>query len=193
MLYTDGVSDPGPGPERLPVQALRGLPREADAGQLADRLRSLAGDPGAAQRDDIAILALRFLGARRDRSAAPPREDPVQGARLAMASVTVPRAPAGTAPAPAIRRRRGAQPGRRVVVALGEEAADDVEQLLDAVGGEQDRLIRGDVVVQDAHLGDVQRADLGTAELLDLPVGGQQAGAVGAQLARPRTARRTRS
>ncbi|MGA9857177.1 MAG: SpoIIE family protein phosphatase, partial [Solirubrobacteraceae bacterium] len=56
VLYTDGVSDPGPGPERIPVQALHGLPREADAGQLADRLRSLAGDPSAAQRDDIAIL-----------------------------------------------------------------------------------------------------------------------------------------
>jgi hypothetical protein len=41
--------------------------------------------------------------------------------------------------------------------------------VIDAVGGEQDRLVAGDVVLEDAHLGDVQGTDLGAGELLDLP------------------------
>ncbi len=63
VLYTDGVSDPGPGPERAPEQALRGRPPRADADQLADALQSYARttSPPGPQRDDIAIVALRFL------------------------------------------------------------------------------------------------------------------------------------
>jgi serine phosphatase RsbU (regulator of sigma subunit) len=67
VLYTDGVSDPGPGPERAPAEALRRRPPQADADQLADTLRDYAREPDGAQRDDIAIVALRFLDRRRDR------------------------------------------------------------------------------------------------------------------------------
>ena len=62
VLYTDGVSDPGPGPERDLAQALRDHARGADAGQLADTLERYATQPAQAQRDDIAIVALRFTG-----------------------------------------------------------------------------------------------------------------------------------
>ena len=41
----------------------------------------------------------------------------------------------------------------------------------------------GDVVVLGAHRVDVERAHLAGAELLDLPVGGEDAGAVGPDLA----------
>jgi CHASE3 domain sensor protein len=68
VLYTDGVSDAGPGPERMPAQALRDRPRDASASQLADALQSYAQEPAAgAQRDDIAIVAVRFVDRRRDR------------------------------------------------------------------------------------------------------------------------------
>jgi serine phosphatase RsbU (regulator of sigma subunit) len=75
VLYTDGVSDPGPGPMRLPVQALSDRPDGADAEQLADALQAYARQPEGPQRDDIAILALRFLDERGERQgAAGPRE-----------------------------------------------------------------------------------------------------------------------
>jgi serine phosphatase RsbU (regulator of sigma subunit) len=67
VLYTDGVSDPGPGPARLPVQALSDRPAGASAEQLAGALQAYAGEPAGAQRDDIAILALRFVDRRRER------------------------------------------------------------------------------------------------------------------------------
>jgi serine phosphatase RsbU (regulator of sigma subunit) len=60
VLYTDGVSDPGPGPPRLPVQALRGLRSGADADALAGALESYALREAAPQRDDIAIVAVRL-------------------------------------------------------------------------------------------------------------------------------------
>jgi serine phosphatase RsbU (regulator of sigma subunit) len=62
LLYTDGVSDPGPGPERRPTEALRERERGADAGQLADALERYATQPAEAERDDIAIVAVRFTG-----------------------------------------------------------------------------------------------------------------------------------
>lgn len=62
VLYTDGVSDPGPGPEREPAEALRDHPGGADAEQLADALERYAGQPAQAQRDDIAIVAVQFTG-----------------------------------------------------------------------------------------------------------------------------------
>jgi serine phosphatase RsbU (regulator of sigma subunit) len=62
LLYTDGVSDPGPGPERRPTEALREHERGADAGQLADALERYATQPAEAERDDIAIVAVRFTG-----------------------------------------------------------------------------------------------------------------------------------
>jgi serine phosphatase RsbU (regulator of sigma subunit) len=66
VLYTDGVSDPGPGPARLPVQALSDRPPGASAEQLAGALQAYAGEPDGPQRDDIAILALRIVDRRRD-------------------------------------------------------------------------------------------------------------------------------
>ena len=62
VLYTDGVSDSGPGPERRPLRAFDGP--TAGAEQLADALRDYARHDGESQRDDIAIVALRFLGTR---------------------------------------------------------------------------------------------------------------------------------
>jgi serine phosphatase RsbU (regulator of sigma subunit) len=68
VLYTDGVSDTGPGPERPPAEALRSRPPGGTADQLADALQAHAREPGRPQRDDIAIVALRFMNGRRDRS-----------------------------------------------------------------------------------------------------------------------------
>ncbi len=65
LLYTDGVSDPGPGPERVPTEALLGHASGADAGQLADALERYAVEPAEAPRDDIAIIAVQFTDRRR--------------------------------------------------------------------------------------------------------------------------------
>jgi serine phosphatase RsbU (regulator of sigma subunit) len=73
LLYTDGVSDPGPGPEREPTEALRGHPRGADAGQLADALERYAVQPAEPQRDDIAIVAVQFTDRRHGLAAAAQR------------------------------------------------------------------------------------------------------------------------
>ena len=62
LLYTAGVSDAGPGPERQPAEALRGLGREAGADQLADALERYATQPREPRRDDIAIVAVQFTG-----------------------------------------------------------------------------------------------------------------------------------
>jgi len=68
VLYTDGVSDTGPGPERPPTEALRSRPPGGDADQLADALQAHARESGRPQRDDIAIVALRFMNHRGDRT-----------------------------------------------------------------------------------------------------------------------------
>jgi serine phosphatase RsbU (regulator of sigma subunit) len=77
LLYTDGVSDPGPGPERRPTEALRDRARGAGADQLADTLQRYATQPDEAPRDDIAIVAVQFADRRRgegsDREGAGPR------------------------------------------------------------------------------------------------------------------------
>ena len=62
LLYTDGVSDPGPGPERQPAEAFRDHPRGAGADQLAATLERYATQPAEVQRDDIAIVAVQFTG-----------------------------------------------------------------------------------------------------------------------------------
>jgi len=56
------------GPERMPADALRRRPSRADAEQLADALQTYAREPDGPQRDDIAIVALRFVDRRRDRA-----------------------------------------------------------------------------------------------------------------------------
>lgn len=77
LLYTDGVSDPGPGPERQPAEALRDHARGAGAEQLAETLEQYAVQPRDPQRDDIAIVAVQFTERRRgegpDREGAGPR------------------------------------------------------------------------------------------------------------------------
>ena len=167
VLYTDGVSDPGPGPERVPAEALSERPPAASADQLADALQAYAAEPSGPQRDDIAIVAVRFVdsgGGRGVGECAGNRSSRADG-----------RSGAGGG--------GDAEASGGVVVAAGEESADHVEQLLDPVGGVQDRLVPGDVITERAHLGDVQRPDLGAPELVDLAEGGEQPGAVGARLA----------
>lgn len=70
LLYTDGVSDPGPGPERQAADALRDHARGAGADQLADTLARYATQPREAQRDDIAIVAVQFTDRRGGEAAA---------------------------------------------------------------------------------------------------------------------------
>lgn len=62
VLYTDGVTDQGPELRPPPREALRGRPAGANADQLAGILEHLARSGGGSHRDDIAILAVRFLG-----------------------------------------------------------------------------------------------------------------------------------
>jgi serine phosphatase RsbU (regulator of sigma subunit) len=77
LLYTDGVSDSGPGPERRPAEALRDRAGGAGADELADTLQRYATEPDDAPRDDIAIVAVQFTDRRRgegsDRDGAGPR------------------------------------------------------------------------------------------------------------------------
>jgi Stage II sporulation protein E (SpoIIE) len=61
ILYTDGVTDQGPGAERSPEHALRELAADPSAGALADALRAEAERSSSVLRDDVAILALRYL------------------------------------------------------------------------------------------------------------------------------------
>ena len=56
---------------------------------------------------------------------------------------------------------------------------------LERLGPVEDRLVVGDVVLRRAHLEEVERADVGRAELVDLAVARQQAGAVGSAARRP--------
>lgn len=62
VAYTDGVTDQGPERRLSPEQALRDRAPGADAEQLAAMLEALSRDPAGTHPDDIAILALRFLG-----------------------------------------------------------------------------------------------------------------------------------
>jgi CHASE3 domain sensor protein len=61
VAYTDGVTDQGPEAPASPEQALRDQPG-AGADQLASTLERLARRPFSRHPDDVAILALRFLG-----------------------------------------------------------------------------------------------------------------------------------
>lgn len=62
VAYTDGVTDLGPELRRAPVQALQDRAAGADAEQLAQILIGLANDPPGRHPDDVAIIALRFMG-----------------------------------------------------------------------------------------------------------------------------------
>ena len=61
VLYTDGVTDQGAGAQRSPEQALRRVSTDRTADALADALADEAGRWTEAARDDVAIVALRYL------------------------------------------------------------------------------------------------------------------------------------
>ncbi len=63
VAYTDGVTDQGPGPRETPERALA-TQAGADANALVATLERLAQSPPGPHPDDIAIIALRFLGTR---------------------------------------------------------------------------------------------------------------------------------
>jgi serine phosphatase RsbU (regulator of sigma subunit) len=70
VVYTDGVSDPGPGPERQPAELLRGHSQGAGAHELADALERYATHLSGPRRDDIAIFAVQFTGREQDKGTA---------------------------------------------------------------------------------------------------------------------------
>ncbi|MGO9906588.1 MAG: PP2C family protein-serine/threonine phosphatase [Solirubrobacteraceae bacterium] len=61
VLYTDGVTDQGPGLERSAEQLLRRPGSERSADALADALLDDAGQPAGVVRDDVAIVAVRYV------------------------------------------------------------------------------------------------------------------------------------
>ncbi|HUB04763.1 MAG TPA: SpoIIE family protein phosphatase [Solirubrobacteraceae bacterium] len=69
VLYTDGVTDPGPGDARSPEHALRDLSGAPTANALADALRDEAVRASPVPRDDVAIVALRYRSGRADHGA----------------------------------------------------------------------------------------------------------------------------
>ncbi len=66
VAYTDGVTDQGPEEGVPPERALADRPAEAEAGAeaLVDALEALSRSATGPYRDDVAILALRFVGQR---------------------------------------------------------------------------------------------------------------------------------
>jgi CHASE3 domain sensor protein len=75
VAYTDGVTDQGPEAIASPEQALREQPG-TNADELASTLERLARRPFARHPDDVAVLALRFLG----RAPAAPHATPTAAA-----------------------------------------------------------------------------------------------------------------
>lgn len=74
VLYTDGVSDRGPGSERSPERALRAAGAEPSADALADALREEAEREGngTRARDDVAVVVVRYVGTGAGRDSALP-------------------------------------------------------------------------------------------------------------------------
>jgi Stage II sporulation protein E (SpoIIE) len=64
VFYTDGVTAQGPGVQRSPERAIRTLHGDRSADALADALRDEARRWTDAPRDDVAIVALRYLPAQ---------------------------------------------------------------------------------------------------------------------------------
>jgi sigma-B regulation protein RsbU (phosphoserine phosphatase) len=63
IFYTDGVTDQGPGVDRSPERAIRKLTGDRSADALADALRDEARRWTDTPRDDVAIVALRYVPA----------------------------------------------------------------------------------------------------------------------------------
>ena len=64
VAYTDGVTDQGPQEVLPPERALEDRAPDAGAEELVDALEALARSAAGPYRDDLAILALRFVGSR---------------------------------------------------------------------------------------------------------------------------------
>ncbi len=62
VAYTDGVTDQGGQPRPAPEQALAANAGIGGPEQLVSVLEQLAGHPAGTHPDDVAILALRFVG-----------------------------------------------------------------------------------------------------------------------------------
>lgn len=62
VAYTDGVTDQGPERAEAPEQALRASPASGGAEVLAETVSNLARHGGAGNRDDVAVVAVRFVG-----------------------------------------------------------------------------------------------------------------------------------
>src|SRR5215217_7652629 len=75
------------------------------------------------------------------------------------------------------------QPLHHVVVNVGKERADHVLDLVKSFRTEQQRLVVRNVVSLNAHPADVQWPEFGAFDLLNFPVRGEQAGAVGTDFA----------
>ena len=69
VAFTDGITDQGPQEGPPPEQALAGHPADGNADSLADALQRLSEAYAGPYRDDIAILALRYVGAVRGHEA----------------------------------------------------------------------------------------------------------------------------
>lgn len=63
VAFTDGITDQGPQEGPPPEHALAGHPSGGNADSLADALQRLSEAYAGPYRDDIAILALRYVGA----------------------------------------------------------------------------------------------------------------------------------
>jgi serine phosphatase RsbU (regulator of sigma subunit)/CHASE3 domain sensor protein len=61
VLYTDGVTDQGPGGLGSPEHVIRDLRGKPSAGALADALTDAAERSSPTVRDDVAIVVVRFL------------------------------------------------------------------------------------------------------------------------------------
>src|SRR5215208_1861902 len=70
------------------------------------------------------------------------------------------------------------EPLHHVIVNISKERTDHVLDLVESLGTEEHRLVVRDVVVLNAHSPDVQRPQLRPFDLLNLPVRGEQTGAV---------------
>ena len=62
VLYTDGVTDQGPGSSGSAGHSIRSVTAEPSADALADALRNEAERANAVTRDDVAIVVVRYIG-----------------------------------------------------------------------------------------------------------------------------------
>lgn len=84
VLYTDGVTEQGPGAANSPERVIRDLGTEPSANALADALHDAAERSSPVARDDLAIVALRFLASGPGRRGARVHTDSVTGRRTSL-------------------------------------------------------------------------------------------------------------